>query len=394
MKPGAPPFSIVCLSQSPWDAKLPTNRQQIMRRAAERGHEVLFVETAPFLGRRLLERPPLRTLVAPVARGGRVATLGALNAAPWGHRHALPNALNATLTAQLVRRHARALPAPVVLWIYDPTAASLVGSCGESFAVYDCVDDYASLAFYTPAEQALAARRDREAAIASRLVFATTSTLYERHRRLNPKTYLVPNVGDFAHFSPAADPAFAAPELASLEHPVIGFAGNFMLEKVDVELLGALAAARPDWTLLLIGPAEERARAVLERITAAHPNARWLGPKPYEELPHYVAAFDVALCPNQWNDYGRSCFPLKLYEYLAAGKPVIASGNPDLAGMEPDVRLARGVEEFVAAIEESLARRSAEDRERRLRVASENTWESRASRLLGLVQEELDGGGD
>ncbi len=390
MKHGASPFSIVCLSQSPWDAKLPTNRQQIMRRAAERGHEVLFVETAPFLGRKLLERPPLGSLVAPVARGGGVSTLGALNAAPWGHRYAVSNTLNAKLTAQLVRRRARALRAPVVLWIYDPTAASLAGACGESFAVYDCVDDYSSLAFYTPAEQALAARRDREAARASRLVFATTSTLYERHHQVNPKTYLVPNVGDFDHFSPAADPGFAAPELAALARPVVGFAGNFMLEKVDVELLGALAAARPDWTLLLIGPADERARGVLERITAAHPNARWLGPKPYDELPRYVAAFDVALCPNRWNDYGRSCFPLKLYEYLAAGKPVIASGNPDLAGMEPDVRLARGVEEFVAAIELALLERSDDDRRGRMSRAADNTWESRASRLLDLVAAEFD----
>ena len=115
MKPGTSPFSIVCLSQSPWDASLPTNRQQIMRRAAERGHEVLFVETAPFLGRRLLERPPIRSLVTPTGRGGGVSTLGALNAAPWGHRHAFPNALNAKLTAQLVRRRARSLPTPFVL---------------------------------------------------------------------------------------------------------------------------------------------------------------------------------------------------------------------------------------------------------------------------------------
>ncbi len=389
MTAGSRPFSIVCLSQSPWAASLPTNRQQIMRRAAERGHEVLFVETAPFLGRRLLQRPSPRSLVAPVAQGGGVSTLGALNATPWGHRYGLPNVVNATLTAQLVRRYARKLPPPVVLWIYDPAAARLVGSCGETFAVYDCVDDYASLAFYTPAEQALAARRDREAALVSRLVFATTSALFERHSRLNPKTYLVPNVGDFAHFSPAADPATAMPDLGSLERPVIGFAGNFMLEKVDVELLGSLAAARPDWTLLLIGPADERARAALDRISAANPNVRWLGPKPYDELPRYVAAFDVGLCPNQWNDYGRSCFPLKLYEYLAAGKPVVASGNPDLAGMEPDVVLARGVDEFVAEIERALGRREAGDRERRMKVAASNTWESRASTLLGRVEAEL-----
>ena len=266
----------------------------------------------------------------------------------------------------------------------------------QSFAVYDCVDDYSSLTFYTPAEQALAARRDREAAIASRLVFAATSDAV--------RTASAPESEDVSRAERRRLRALLSGRRSRLRGAGARLAraprdrvrGQLHAREGRRRAPGRSRAARPDWTLLLIGPAEESARAVLERITAAHPNARWLGPKPYEELPHYVAAFDVALCPNQWNDYGRSCFPLKLYEYLAAGKPVIASGNPDLAGMEPDVRLARGVAEFVAAIEEALGRRSAEDKERRLRVASENTWESRASRLLGLVQAELglDGGAD
>ena len=134
---------------------------------------------------------------------------------------------------------ARALPAPVVLWIYDPTAASLVGSCGESFAGLRLCRRLLIARVLHTGRAGAGRRRDRRGGDRVALVFATTSTLYDRHRRLNRKTYLVPNVGDFAHFSPAADPAFAAPELASLEHPVIGFAGNFMLEKVDVELLGA-----------------------------------------------------------------------------------------------------------------------------------------------------------
>lgn len=385
----ARPFSIVCLSQSPWDAPLPTNRQQIMRRAAERGHEVLFVETAPFLGRRLRRSVQLRDSVGPFDRGGGVSTLNALNVAPRGHRHRLPNALNNRLTARLVRRVAARLPPPVVLWIYDPCAGAMSGECGERFAVYDCVDDYGSLAFYTPAERALAARGDRESSLASRLVFATTTALYERHRALNPHTYLVPNVGDFAHFSPAADPSVAPKELAELQRPVVGFAGNFMSEKVDLELLAQVAAARPDWTILLVGPAEGQARTVLDELVRAHGNVRWVGPKPYADVPGYVAAFDVGLCPNRWNDYGRSCFPLKVYEYLAAGKPVVASGNPDLAALAPDVRLARGVDEFVAGISAALGELGEPDRAHRMQIAAENTWETRTSRLLELVSEQL-----
>src|SRR5262249_27328301 len=126
--PGTP-FSIVCLSQSAWDAPLPTNRQQIMRRAAERGHEVLFVETSAFLGRKIGGR------LAPNRRGGGVSTLPALNVAPRGHRYALPNTVNSVVTSAYVKRLAARLPQPVVLWIYDPFAAGMVGRSGERFAV-------------------------------------------------------------------------------------------------------------------------------------------------------------------------------------------------------------------------------------------------------------------
>ncbi len=131
---------------------------------------------------------------------------------------------------------------------------------------------------------------------------------------------------------------------------------------------------------------------LLERL-ARRSNVRWVGPKPYSELPKYVAAFDVGLIPYVSNAYTRSCFPLKLYEYLAAGKPVVASGLPELAGMEPDVVLVDGAAAFVDAINAALGHLSDADRIRRMEVASHNSWETRAGRLLALVQVELQARG-
>jgi glycosyltransferase involved in cell wall biosynthesis len=118
---------------------------------------------------------------------------------------------------------------------------------------------------------------------------------------------------------------------------------------------------------------------------------RWLGHTPYEELPRRVAAFDVAVIPYLANAYTRSCFPLKLYEYLAAGKPVVASGLPELDGMAPDVVLADGVERFERAVEQALELRTDDDRGRRMALAAGNTWEGRAGRLLALVDDALEG---
>ena len=143
------PFSVICLSPQAWETALPTNRQQIMLRAARRGHHVLYVETGFFLGRHLwaLRRHRERRSLASRLLSGEEVVPGvcvrkALNVLPWRVRFRLSNTVNCAITARLVRRLANRLPQPVVLWIYDPGSAPMAGACGEELAVYDCVDDY------------------------------------------------------------------------------------------------------------------------------------------------------------------------------------------------------------------------------------------------------------
>jgi glycosyltransferase involved in cell wall biosynthesis len=394
----AEPFSIICLSSQDWRTPLLTNRQQVMLRAAQRGHRVLFVETGYFLGKHLwalLRRGERRSLARRLFSTEEVMPgvllRKALNVLPWGSRYRISGAVNSAVTARLLRRLAASLPEPVILWIYDPSAARMAGFCGEAFAVYDCVDDYT--------EQTTSARKrelvvagDRLAALRSRLVFATSTPMFERQRRLNPSTHLVRNAGDYEHFVGAADRAIAAPDVADLPRPVLGFAGNFVASKVDFALLEDVARAFPQSTVLLIGPPAPETASALERL-AQLANVRWLGEKPYAELPRYVAAFDVGLIPYVSNAYTRSCFPLKLYEYLAAGKPVVASGLPELAGMEPDVHLADGTTTFVQAVREAVARNGEAERLGRKELAARNSWETRAGRLLELVHWELEARG-
>ena len=119
------------------------------------------------------------------------------------------------------------------------------------------------------------------------------------------------------------------------------------------------------------------------------PNVVWTGPVRYEELPTIVAAFDVGLIPYAENEYTRNVFPLKLFEYLAAGKPVVATGLPELEGLEPDAVVAHELGEVEAAIAAALARTSEEDVERRQALAAENTLDARTERLLSLITAEL-----
>ncbi len=370
---------------------LPTNRQQIMRRAAARGHPVLFVETGGFIGKHLLgllrgrqRGSLLRRFFVGEQPVPSVTVRKAFNVLPWGQRYSLCNRLNGALNVRLVRRAARALPAPRIAWLYDPTATWAIGSLHDHFAVYDCVDDYREQASGRR-NRRLVGAGDATAARRSRLVFTTATPLYERHRVTNPHTHLVRNVGDYNHFAPAADPGLGRADLRALTHPVIGFAGNFLASKVDIGLVEELAERLAPSTLVLAGPA--MAHEMRERVEAlaTRTNVLWLGPVPYSELPTVVATFDVCIIPYLENEYTRSCFPLKLFEYLAAGKPVVASGLPELRGLEPDVEVVAGTSSFVAAIKAASTISAKDDVERRRAIARANTWDARTSRLLELV---------
>jgi glycosyltransferase involved in cell wall biosynthesis len=391
---GRPSFSVICLSSQEWEAPLPTNRQQIMRRVAARGHAVLFVETGDFLGRhvvRLLRGPRRGSLSRRLLGREHVApgvtVCKALNVLPWGQRYGACNRVNGWLSRRIVLRRAAALlPPPRVSWLYDPRATWTLDETKVSFSVYDCVDDYAEQASGAR-NRALIAAADRKAAASARVVFATTKALRDRHLRTNPKTHLVANVADFDHFARAADRALARPELASLSRPVLGFAGNITAEKVDFALIATLADEDSGRTIVLAGPAERGSMDRLSELTR-RPNVVWIGGVPYAQVPAVVAAFDVGLIPYVENEYTRSVFPLKVFEYLAAGKPVVATGLPELVGLEPDVVVARrsGVE---AAVEAALALRTETDVARRRAFAAENTWDTRTERLLSLIAAEL-----
>ena len=389
-----PGFSIVCVSRQDWHAGLPTNRQQIMIRAARRGHRVLFVESGGHIGRHLwqLVTGPDRGSVARRLFGGEqpaesITVEKALTFVPWGQKFPLANRINSRFTGARIRRAARGLGGPRILWIYDPTAFELVGQAGEDLTVYDVVDDYAEQVGPDARRRRFVAAADEAAACRSQVVFATTTGLYERQLQRNPETHLVRNGADFAHFSHTNG---TAPEVRSFAGPVIGFAGNLTAEKVDFDLLEAVARARPEWSLVLVGPPAENARGQLDRLGALD-NVHALGFRPYEELPAYVSGFSVGVIPYRATAYTRNCSPLKVYEYLAAGKAVVASGVPELSGMEPDVTLADRPEAFVAAIESALAASSPAAVARRRATAEQNTWEARTERLLDLVGGRLGG---
>jgi glycosyltransferase involved in cell wall biosynthesis len=215
-------------------------------------------------------------------------------------------------------------------------------------------------------------------------VFVASQMMLKKKRRQKPSTVLAPHGVDVSLFRTASDPQLAmAAGARDLPRPVIGFYG-LIEEWIDLDLIGHIAERRPQWTFLMIGRV-----AVDPGRLAALPNVEFAGPQPYRSLPAWAKAFDVAIIPYRLTPQVMNSAPLKLREYLATGKPVVAVPAPEIERFSGLVRIAHGPEQFLRAIEDALAHDTDAERARRLEATSTMSWDARVDEVIGVVEQVL-----
>jgi glycosyltransferase involved in cell wall biosynthesis len=298
-----------------------------------------------------------------LTRMGRVRAVepGLYAYTPWPvlpvYYHPVTNWVNQRALARDVRRAWRGLgwTRPDVLWTYWPNSAALVGRLGERAAVYHCIDEFGTRAYPLVGAGVIAAQ-EAELCRKVDLVLARTEALAAAKRRLNPNTEFLPGGVDVALFDPARfDPASAAQvdsPLATLPAPRMGFLGTID-DRVDVDLLVAVARQLPDVALVMAGPVKQHLVDV--SALAALPNVHFLPAYAHDAAPAMVAALDVCLIPYRINSYTEGLSPLKLYEYLAMGKPVVTTDLPYVRREAAHVDIAQGSDAFAAAVQCYLA---------------------------------------
>ncbi len=276
-----------------------------------------------------------------------------------------------------------------ILWLYLPGMLDLVGRFHERLLIYFVVDEYA--AYPGLKAEVAASMRRREEVLVRRadLVFTTAATLRDDRLPLNPHTYWIPNAVDFAAFAaalavPQPEPTFLAP----VARPRLGVVGSIG-SKVDYDLLAAVAQARPDWSLALVGPVVAGANMPKLNVLRSLPNVHLLGAVPPAEVPHILRACDVGLIPYVASPETRHVNPLKVYEYLAVGLPVVSTPLPNLAVPAEMARTAATPSAFIAAIEAALAETGDEHIARRRAYASTQTWDARAEEISRRIEEAL-----
>lgn len=266
-----------------------------------------------------------------------------------------------------------------LIWVACPTAACVIHRLPASGVVHQLSDCYTALDS-GPCDEA--AKMEQTIAERADLIVASSTKLHERAcRRYGSASYVDHGV-DFDHFDRAARAQQVPIELKNIEHPIIGFFGNIDGNTVDRALLDEVITLRPNYRFVLVG-----SMASDFEMLRRHANVIAVGQKPYCEIAHYGAAFDVCLMPWLQNEWIEHCNPIKLKEYLALGKPVVSTPFPELRQSENLCYEASGAEAFAAAIDRALSEDDDALREKRRTWASRHTWDVKFERVLSLLND-------
>jgi glycosyltransferase involved in cell wall biosynthesis len=322
-------LTIVSFSHLRWDF-VHQRPQHLLTRAA-RQHRVLYIEEPKRdAGAAFIE-------VRDDASGVRIAIPHLPDSAPVSVLRALLDELLRTENLD-----------NLVLWYYTPMALEFSDHLRPCAVVYDCMDELSSFdgarSELPAAEEELLNRTD--------LVLTGGHSLYCAKRHLHYNVHEFPNGVDVEHFASARQTQGDPPDQSAIPMPRIGFFG-LLDERLDRDLLASIAAQAPGWHFVLVGRVTKIARGALPHA----PNLHYLGPKSYEDLPRYIAGWDVAMLPFAINTATRCISPTNTPEYLAAGKPVVSTPIADVVRAYGDAGLARIAgtpEEFVTSIRDAL----------------------------------------
>ncbi|XWK88333.1 MAG: glycosyltransferase family 1 protein [Phormidium sp.] len=365
-------FTLVCLSHLRWNFVYQRPQHLLSRCAKER--TVYFIEEPIFSN----DTPPWLDV--------STSECGVVVVVPHLKEGMSETEITVTLAKMLDDLFAEKQVNDYILWYYTPMALSFSRHLNPLLVVYDCMDELSAFKGASPALKAL------EVELFSRadLVFTGGQSLYEAKRDRHPHIYAFPSSIDKVHFGKARNLTTEPADQINIPHPRIGFFG-VIDERMDIELLGEIAKARPEWHFVMIGPVVKIDPATLPN----YENIHYLGGKSYQELPGYVGGWDIAMLPFARNESTRFISPTKTPEYLAAGKPVISTSIRDVVrpyGENDLVKIADNVTDFITASETLMNQEflSSDWLERVDTFLADNSWDSTWQRMLQLIKGKLE----
>jgi glycosyltransferase involved in cell wall biosynthesis len=381
---------IVCMSFVTWDDHWATPQQQMSRLA--RHNRIFFVDqpispASFFTGIRKREavtrqlrrwRHGYREVAKNVYAGSPPPILPLRNLK-------IVNSLNAIILRRWLARQVRQLKMrDPIYWNFQPAMPGLGSAVEPSLSVYHCVDDFSGVPHWWNMPASVRAREAASCREAD-VVICTGRMLVEERRKLNGNIHFVPEGADVELFATALDETTLTPEdMADLKGKVVGYIGVVDF-RLDAELLAYMAERRPDWSFPIIGPVKGDTRG-LDRLRELR-NVRFFGNRPIAQLPAYLKAMDVGLIPYVLNDFTHHIFPLKLYEYMAAGKPIVATDMEEMRAYDGNgLTIARSNEGFLTAVDRAIVDDSRELAAQRSSAAAMESWDHRVEEVSRILE--------
>jgi len=389
--------TILCISPRNWDA-LWRDTQQIMSRIAPQ-NRVLYFEPgrdgdSSIMGAIKRNVSNIFTLRTREVRKNLIV-IPTPPSLPHARRHLPTFLLKYTmplvikLNTWILIRHIRwavkklGVQTPI-LWLYSQYHNNLLGKFGEKLTCYYNIDEVAEFED-NQRVKTLIYRLDDQLTRSVDVVFTTSRGQWQRRHVHNPHTYCIPNGVDFDLCNRALEPDLPLPDdIVPIPHPIIGFIG-WLGFHIDVKLLVKIARHNPTYALVLVGPEALPQTHDTETLHAL-PNVFFLGEKERTLIPNYLQAFDVALMPYLVKGHILSAYPLKLHEYLAAGRSIVATALPELQPYTHVVRVAQTHTAFIQQIDKALDNHTPQAIAARVKVAKANTWEQRITEIYRALE--------
>lgn len=356
---------IVCLSHLRWNFVF-QRPQHLMTRFAKTRPVMVFEEPLP--------AEPGAAMGVDVRICADTGVIVVTPRVPDGLEGACRNAVLRQLLDEAISAHGFERP---VLWYYTPMMLPIARHVAASAVVYDCMDELANFKFAPPELTTL----ERELFATADVVFTGGYSLYEAKQDLHDNIHPFPSSVDREHFAQAREA-----DADRSERPRLGFFG-VIDERMDLELIDAVAEERPDWDFEIVGPVVKiSAEQLPQRANLSYP-----GQKSYQDLPACLASWDVALMPFAINESTRFISPTKTPEYLSAGRPVVSTPIRDVVRHYGDltgVQIASTPEEFIAGCDRALAQARGEDRawlEEVDEALTSLSWDQTHLRMAALI---------
>jgi len=376
--------NVICLSTSPWHP-FPTRKQQVMSRLQD-ANIVYFNPPVTYIAR--FKDPAARQAAKEWKKGGErvknnLVVYSLPPILPFFNKFRFINRLNQKKIGRYVSNICRREGVDgAILWCYSPTSADVIDHLTYSKLVYDCVDRHS--AYGGLMNPAVVDGMEKDLATAADTVFATADGLYDTLKKFNNNTHMIPNGANYALFAQAAEPRPVPEKMRDMvgKGPILGFVGT-MQPCIDLPLIERVAKRQKDWQFVLIG--KELPGAVPESIRR-YPNVHFLGLVKHDELPEYMAQFDVCLNLFKGDELSRDVSPLKFYEYLATGKPIVTTKYPvQVLAYEGPVYVAHTSSEFERKCQEALAEKGEELTRQRIELGKQSSWDFRVRQMEEIL---------